>query len=440
MAEIQNEEKQPLITNSTDNTAIGINYDSINSANSDANGSIENNEIDNEEGCTPPQASFNLINLVVGLGIMSIPYCFKIGGSFFSIIFLILIGFSAKYTASLIGKCIKKDNSFNSLAVMSLKLFGTTGCTIISTFFIFDLFFSMMADLILVKDTLHLLFPFISPFVCLLISYSFCTSLTWIKKLVTLSWVSLIGLLSMFALFLILIFNGLATPNAPGSLWEREKPNMWPESFLGFCAILGIFEMGYSCHSVLPSIYLSLKQRKKYKPVLNFSFTWVVIFYLMFGIIGALMYGQGTLPQIIQNIHSTLNSKTQFLGTLISWIILIVPITKYALIMDPVAVTATDVIQSKLTVINTESRAFFVILRTILSTVVLFGSILIPKFHSILGIIGAALTSVTAFLFPILAYLKMYQEANRPLHYLLFTFLVIVSILGTIGAIASLRD
>jgi len=64
MAEIQNEEKQPLITNSTDNTAIGINYDSINSANSDANGSIENNEIDNEEGCTPPQASFNLINLV----------------------------------------------------------------------------------------------------------------------------------------------------------------------------------------------------------------------------------------------------------------------------------------------------------------------------------------------------------------------------------------
>jgi len=126
-----------------------------------------------------------------------------------------------------------------------------------------------MADLILVKDTLHLLFPFISPFVCLLISYSFCTSLTWIKKLVTLSWVSLIGLLSMFALFLILIFNGLATPNAPGSLWEREKPNMWPESFLGFCAILGIFEMGYSCHSGKYYIYIYIFYKKKKKKKKN---------------------------------------------------------------------------------------------------------------------------------------------------------------------------
>jgi len=180
---------------------------------------------------------------------MSIPYCFKIGGTVFSVFFLIVLGFTAKYTASLIGKCIKKDNSINSLAVMGLKLFGKTGCTIISTFFIFDLFFSMMANLILVKDTLHLVFPSISPYVCLLIAYTCCTSLTWIKKLVTLSWVSLVGLLSMFALFVILVFNGLATPNAPGSLWERESLTMWPESFLGFCTILGIFEMGYSGHS-----------------------------------------------------------------------------------------------------------------------------------------------------------------------------------------------
>ncbi len=64
MAEIQHEEKQPLIANSTDNTSIGINYDSINSTNNEANDSITNNEIDNEEGCTPPQASFNLVNLV----------------------------------------------------------------------------------------------------------------------------------------------------------------------------------------------------------------------------------------------------------------------------------------------------------------------------------------------------------------------------------------
>jgi len=432
------EEQQPLIVTNDNNN--GLNYDSISySFINETDISFEDN-IENEDGCSASQASFNMINLLAGLGIMSIPYCFKVGGAIPSLVFLVILGFTAKYTASLIGKCIKKDNSINSLAVMGLKLFGKTGCTIISTFFIFDLFFSMMANLILVKDTLHLVFPSISPYICLFIAYSCCTSLTWIKKLVTLSWVSLVGLLSMFALFVILVFNGLATPNTPGSLWERQKLNLWPESTMGLFIILGIFEMGYSGHSVLPSIYLSLKKRKNFKPVLNFSFSWIIIFYIMFGLVGAFMYGPGTLPQIIQNLHSTLNSKTQFLGTLISWIIIIVPITKFALVMDPIAVATTVFIQNKFTTVNTESRAFFVTLRTILSTMVLIASILIPKFHSVLGIIGAALTSVTGLMFPILSYLKMYKNANRPLHYLLFAFCLIVSVCGTIGAFASLKS
>jgi len=186
---------------------------------------------------------------IAGLGIMSIPYCFKIGGAIPSIVFLFILGFTARYTARLISKCIEKDKSINSLAIMGLRVFGKTGCTIISTFFIFDLFFSMMANLILVKDTLHLIFPVIPPYICLLIAYACCVYLTWIKKLVTLSWVSLVGLLSMFALFLILVFNGIVTPNAPGSLLERQELNLWPESFLGFCTIIGIFEMGFSVHS-----------------------------------------------------------------------------------------------------------------------------------------------------------------------------------------------
>jgi len=434
------EEQQPLIEGEDNNSSsIGINYDSINYSLINE-GDVSIDEIDNEEGCTAPQASFNMINLLAGLGIMSIPYCFKIGGAIPSVLFLFILGFTAKYTATLISKCIKKDNSMNSLAIMGLKLFGKTGCSIISSFFIFDLFFSMMANLILVKDTLHLVFPFISPYVCLLIAFTCCVSLTYIKKLVTLSWVSLVGLLSTFALFVILVFNGLVTPNAPGSLLERQELNLWPESFLGFCTILGIFEMGYSGHSVLPSIYLSLKKRKNIKSVLNVSFSWIIIFYLLFGFAGSLMYGQDTLPQIIQNIHSTLNEKTMFLGTLISWIIIVVPITKFALVMDPIAVTATDFIQSKFHTIDTDSRAFFVTLRTILGTLVLIASIVIPKFHSVLGIIGAGLTSVTGLMFPILSYLKMYKDANRPFHYFLFGFVLIVSILGTIGAFASLKN
>jgi len=108
--------------------------------------------------------------------------------------------------------------------------------------------------------------------------------------------------------------------------------------------------------------------------------------------------------------------------------------------MDPIAVASTEFIKSKFQKVNTDTRAFFVTLRTILATLVLLASILIPKFHSVLGIIGAALTSVTGLMFPILSYLKMYPDANRPLHYLLFAFTLVVSILGTIGAFASLKN
>jgi len=89
------------------------------------------------------------------------------------------------------------------------------------------------------------------------------------------------------------------------------------------------------------------KEEEKFNSVLSFSYVWITILYLLFGITGALMYGDGTLPSIIQNLHTTLNSKTRFIGTVVSWIIIIVPITKFALLMDPVAFSVTQFINSK---------------------------------------------------------------------------------------------
>jgi len=193
---------------------------------------------------------------------MTFPYCFNIGGIIPSIIFIILLGYLSKYTASLIGKCIKIDNSLNSYSMMGLKLFGKATCSLISLFFIFELFCSMMANLLLVKDTLHLLYPKITPLVCLLIAYGCSVSLTWIKKLVTLSWISLIGLLSTASLFIVLIYNGLATPMAPGSLLDIQHINLWPKSFLDFFYVLGMFEMGFAGHSGIFFFFFFLITKK----------------------------------------------------------------------------------------------------------------------------------------------------------------------------------
>jgi len=59
------EEQQPLIENNeNDNTTIGINYDSINYSMINEGDVSISNEIENPEGCTAPQASFNMINLL----------------------------------------------------------------------------------------------------------------------------------------------------------------------------------------------------------------------------------------------------------------------------------------------------------------------------------------------------------------------------------------
>jgi len=371
---------------------------------------------------------------------MTIPYSFKIGGLIPSVFFMILIGYLSKYTAGLVGKCIKIDNSLNSYSIMGLKMFGKAGCSMISLFFIFELFCSMMANLLLVKDTLHLLYPKLAPFICLLIGYGCSVSLTWIKKLVTLSWISLIGLLSTASLFIVLIFNGFATPSAPGSLLDIQQISLWPKSFIGLFYVLGMFEMGFAGHSVFPSIYLSLQKKKKFNKVLNISFGWVIVLYVLFGVTGNLMYGEETLPQIIQNLHSTFNSRTQIIGTIVSWIVIIVPITKFALLMDPVAFSITQYIESKYPSINTDSRPFFVSLRTFIATLVLIATVIIPKFHSILGVMGSAICTVTALIFPICCYLKVNRNANRPIHYIIIIFCASISIFGTIGAIDSLRD
>jgi len=183
-----------------------------------------------------------------------------------------------------------------------------------------------------------------------------------------------------------------------------------------------------------------MAKKNKFNGVLNFSYTWITLLYVLFGLTGVLMYGEGTLPQIIQNLYTTLNSKTYFIGTMVSWIIIIVPITKFALLMDPIAFSVTQFINSKCPTLNTESRPFFMSLRTFIGTMVLICTILIPKFHSILGVMGSALSTVTALIFPIVCYLKINKDASRPLHYLLIVFCLFISIFGTIGAINSLHD
>ncbi|ORX52557.1 hypothetical protein BCR36DRAFT_324424 [Piromyces finnis] len=434
-------ENQPLLNNENGNIDSQnydtISYSTVNSTISDVN-VINNDDIEN--GCSSFQACFNTINLLAGIGIMAIPYCFKIGGVIPSIFFLITMGTISRYTASLIGKCIKKDCSLNSYSIMGLKLFGKTGCSIISLFFIFELFCSLMANLILVRDTINLLYPKIPQYICLLIAFGCCSSLTYIKKLVTLSWISLIGLLATFSLFIVLIFNGLSNPTGPGSLFDIQQINLWPKDFLGLFTVIGIFEMGFSGHSVFPSIYLSLTKKKKFNGVLTFSYSWIIILYLLFGLAGAFMYGEDTYPQIMQNIYATLNSKTQFIGNIAAWIIIIVPITKYALLMDPIAFSVTQFISSNFSKINTESNIFFVSLKTIITTLALISVIIVPMFQTILGVMGSALCTVTALIFPILCYLKTHKEANRPIHYLLLAFCLSICIFGTIGAVHSLRQ
>ncbi|KAF3794209.1 Vacuolar amino acid transporter 1 [Nymphaea thermarum] len=357
-----------------------------------------------QTGTTFVKTCFNGLNALAGVGILSIPYALSEGG-WVSLIFLVLVAAVCCYTGILLKRCMEADPQVRTYQDVGDLAFGTKGRITISAFLFLELFLVAVEFLILEGDNLAKLFPQLSFRVgghviggsraFIIISALVFLPTVWLRSLKLLSYVSAGGVIASVVLVASVLWA--ATVDGVGFHQKGEVFRL-----NGVPTTVSIITFCYCGHSLFPTICSSMKDRTEFPKVLFACFVICTFNYGSMAVIGYLMYGNEVKSQLTLNLPvEKLSSKIAIYVTLVN------PLTKYALIVTPIAATIEDNLVSKSTIITS------LLTRTTLVASTALVALAVPFFGYMMALIGSFLSITVSVLFPCICYLKICKGYRR---------------------------
>ncbi|XP_049388475.1 amino acid transporter AVT1I-like [Solanum stenotomum] len=366
---------------------------------------------------------FNGINALSGIEIISVPYALSPGG-WLCLMLLFLVAIICCYTGILLQKCMSVSPSINTYPDIGEFAFGNKGRILISIFLYLELYFVAIEFLILEGDNLHKLFPnakihfgcvkIVGREVFVLLVAIVILPTTWLKSLGLLAYVSIGGVLASIVLVFSIFWIG-----AIDGIGFEEKGVIW--RWDGLISAISMYTFCYCGHAVFPTICNSMKDRSQFPKVLFVCFILSTITYGSMAAMGYLMYGQNLMSQITLNLPTRkISSKITIYTTLVN------PITKYALVVSPIAMAIEDKLplQKSKFIISYFIRTFLVI-----NTVIV--ALTVPFFGYVMTFTGALLGVTVSILLPCLCYVKIKKPS-----YLEVMFIGMILVFGSSIAIS----
>ena len=108
---------------------------------------------------TLPQTIFNSVNVLVGVGLLSLPLALKYSGLVIGLIFLVFAAVVTGYTAKLLAKCLDVDSSLITFADLAFVSFGNRARVAVSVLFSLELLAACVALVVLFADSMDDLIP-----------------------------------------------------------------------------------------------------------------------------------------------------------------------------------------------------------------------------------------------------------------------------------------
>lgn len=108
---------------------------------------------------TLPQTVFNSTNVLIGVGLLSLPLGIKYAGWLCGMVFLLLSAIITSYTARVLAKCMDVDSSLITFADLAFVSYGQKARIATSVLFTMELMAACVALIVLFADTLDLLIP-----------------------------------------------------------------------------------------------------------------------------------------------------------------------------------------------------------------------------------------------------------------------------------------
>jgi len=380
-----------------------------------------------EEGTTYEEALANAINILLGVGLLSIPFALREGGWTTSAVFMGLWA-TTLYTGKILAQCQRYPLANGGGLLQSYEdigelAFGKVGRAFISAVLYIELLGTCGLFFILEGDHLELLFHGLSSKTLMLLSAPILIGTTWLGDLSKLAPLGRVGALASIALTGVIGYEWLSTPAdsvvAQTSLLHLQT---FPVTF-------GLAAFVYAGHAVFPCIYSSMKEPERYEEMLTTAYSLVGLVCVAIGFAGYSLYGDMSEQEI------TLNLPAGLLATVATALIVVNPCTKFALTLDPVA----KFVERRIMAVRPATASpewdpeCTKTVRTGLGLFCLYLATSVPSFAYVMSLIGSFLTMIVSVIFPSCCYLKIYGDELNEREKTLNGFVILV---GTACAVS----
>lgn len=391
---------------------------------------------------TLPQTVFNSVNVLIGVGLLSLPLAMKYSGWIVGVIFLTFSAIVTSYTAKLLAKCLDVDSSLITFADLAYVSFGNRARIAVSILFSLELLAACVALVVLFADSLDDLIPGWG-IVAWKIVCGFILVPLGFLPLRLLSFTSILGVMSCFGITIAVFVDGFIKPKTPGSLVEPAPQYLFPANWLTIPLSFGLLMSPWGGHSVFPNIYRDMRHPYKYRKGVDITYAFTFLLDMGMACAGILMFGDGVRDEITSNIFLT-KGYPPAISVFIAICIAIIPLTKIPLNARPIISTLEIVcgldsrslaVSSSLNGMSGMNRGLFKFSLRILVTITFVAiAIVCPSFDRIMTLLGSVACFSICIILPLAFHLKLFGHELGSVEKTMNWVLIVVS---TIMAVVS---
>lgn len=269
-------------------------------------------EKQDQEQSSIPMTSINMINSIVGSGVIGIPYALKQSGFLFGTFLLILVAVITDYSILLLVQGGKLSNTDTYQDVV-LVAFGRPGFYLLTVLQFLYPFIAMISYQVIIGDTITKCFLRVGGDYLegtVLVNRHFCIFLTTLVVTLPLSLYRDVAKLSKWAflaMILIVFIIVCICIRIPDFSEVRATADAWSLFDYNFAQSIGIMTFAYMCHHNTFLIHQSLENptEKRFQIVTHFSFLFSLLIMLLIGVLGYVTFTGYTQGDLLENYCRT---------------------------------------------------------------------------------------------------------------------------------------
>eukprot|EP00930_Biecheleria_cincta_P042232 TRINITY_DN29052_c0_g1_i1.p1 TRINITY_DN29052_c0_g1~~TRINITY_DN29052_c0_g1_i1.p1 ORF type:complete len:481 (+),score=53.21 TRINITY_DN29052_c0_g1_i1:158-1444(+) len=351
----------------------------------------------------------NITGSILGAGILAVPYCYQLVGWSAGLV-IVAAGAITSYTAMLIVHCLEtavsrvpmeeQQSDSCDWPLIGYAAFGWLGQVAVQAVFMAEMWFVLMAFLVVNGANLHLLIPSV-PRPALIASSGLVAFASLHVPVRVLAWFSGMGHIAMATAFALLLATGIHnhlhgdTPEWSSYRWFHAP---------GLSQVVGIAIFCSVCHGALPTLYRTCGCKSRFSLLSVVSFALCALIYVFVGFLGYALFGDATEENIMGNIGRDLTGASipvlGSFGRVASASLVIKLQSKFPIY----AMSIVSAVEARGGIAKRLARVFVMAVTTVMAIY------LREHMASCMALTGSLLQMCTAVTFPSLFYFKLHRE------------------------------